>query len=157
LAEKEKARVRFVDDGIPCLTQRVLAPYGGWHLLVGCLLLNLTDRCQARPALEKLFELLPGPERGAALMDSDGEARAILRPCGLVNKRIVAIREMSQDYLDPRKRKPLDLRYCGQYAIDSWDIFIGGARLLPEDTSDGELGLYLELMWETQWKKDAKE
>lgn len=49
-------------DDLPCATQRACAEVGPWHLLVGCMMLNKTDRWQARPAIRALFDLAPIPE-----------------------------------------------------------------------------------------------
>ena len=144
------SKVRFVDDGLPCLTQRVCAQHSDWHILIGCLLLTKTDRKQARPALEMLFDRVPGPAEAAALKDpEDKEAlRDVLEPCGLLNRRFQAIVELSRDYLDPSKRVPLDLSWVGKYAIDSYDMFALGAELHVADVEDPELTDWLVGFWE---------
>lgn len=45
---------------------------------------------------------------------------------------------------------PRDLYGCGQYAYDSWRIFVKGDR--PEAVSDGPLTLFLA-RWHSGWRE----
>ena len=100
---ESRGEVRFVDDGRPCLTQRTLAAVSPWHLVVGVLMQNRTDRGCARPALERVFRIAPTPEDALAL---SGEGRGLLleaiRSCGLQNRRLRAILEATEDYVAGR-------------------------------------------------------
>jgi hypothetical protein len=137
-------RVEFVEDGIPCLTQRTLAPIGDWHLLLGCMMLNQTHRRQARPALVTIFERAGRPEdlAGAEIGDA-------LLPCGLATRRERGIREMTAALL--AGVPVLKLPHIGDYAIDSWHIFARGVVLFPEDVGDHSLKPYLEGVWAGRW------
>ena len=129
-------------DDRPCATQRACAGLGAWHVLVGCLLLNKTGRKQARAALRLLFELVPDP--GDLDGVADAELVPILRSCGLVNRRIVALRNLTADWLEG---KPVhSIRHCGQYAWDSFDIFVDGLRIERRPDMDAEIGRYLSEM-----------
>lgn len=129
-------------DDQPCATQRACATLGAWHVLVGCLMLNRTERRQARAALRALFVLAPDP---GCLADVDEDRlREILRPCGLGNRRLTAIRALTEDWL---AGKPVeDIRYCGPYAIDSFNIFVRGVNVERRPDMDGEILLYLDMM-----------
>lgn len=129
----------FQEDGIPCLTQRSLVPFSDWHLLVGCLMLNRTTRRQARAALDQLFRLAPWAQDLEKVTDE--QLLEILRPCGFGNRRAVALRNLTEDFL---KDTPLrDIRHCGPYAWDSFEIFSRGKILDPESVGDSELKAYL--------------
>ena len=131
---------RFVPDGVPCLTQRVTARLGTWHLLVGCMMLNRTERRQAWRALDALFDLAQGPEGLAAVPDD--ALRKILQPCGFGERRLTALRALTEDWLEG---VPLaDIRHVGRYALASHAIFCRGERPDPETVQDGQLRLFLE-------------
>ncbi len=143
--------VRFVEDGVPCLTQRTLRRYGPWHLIVGCLMLNQTDRRQARPALRRIFAMAPSP--GAFLRADRARMREVLLPCGLADARGLRLRQMSEAYV--AGAPPTRLPGLGPYAWDSYDIFINGALLHPEDVGDHSLRPYLVGAWEGRWGPDG--
>jgi hypothetical protein len=126
-------------DDLPCTTQRACAEVGPWHLLVGCMMLNKTDRRQARPAIRALFDLAPIPEDLQNVRDD--QLLAILHPCGLANRRLIALRAMTADWLTGRAVK--DLRYCGQYALDSYDIFVRHKHVALRADIDSEIARYL--------------
>lgn len=84
-------------DDLPCATQRACAQRGAWHVLAGCLMLNRTTRAQARDALRKLFAIVPEPGCLAAV--SNKRLLEILTPCGLGNRRLAALRAMTEDWL----------------------------------------------------------
>ena len=131
---------RFVPDGVPCLTQRVTVRLGTWHLLVGCMMLNRTERRQAWRALDALFDLAPGPE-GLTVVPDDA-LREILRPCGFGERRLIALRALTEDWLEG---VPIaDIRHVGRYALDSHAIFCRGERPDPETVQDHQLQLFLE-------------
>jgi hypothetical protein len=127
--------------------QRTLAPLSDWHLMVGCMMLNQTTRRQAFPALERIFGLAPGPEEFLRL--PDGALRPALLPCGLADRRMGGLRRMTAALLSGVP--VLKLPYAGQYAWDSYDIFVKGAVLHPSDVGDTSLRPYLEGVWEGRW------
>ena len=137
--EAEGAGGLFVEDGVPCLTQRTLAPMGAWHLLLGCVMLNQTHRRQARPAVEAILAAAAGPEEFAAA--PDGPIAAALLPCGLATRRLAVLRAMTEAHL--AGEHVLKLPGLGPYAWDSYDIFALGALLGPEDVGDLSLRPFL--------------
>lgn len=126
-------------DEKPCATQRACAEIDPWHLLVGCMMLNKTDRCQARPAIRRIFELASIPEELAGVRDD--ELLEVLRPCGLGNRRLIALRAMTEDWLAGLAVE--DIRYCGQYALDSYDIFVRQKSIALRPNIDSEIARYL--------------
>lgn len=132
-------KISFVPDGLPCLTQRVLAAVGPWHMLVGCAMLNRTHRRQAWPALERFFEIVREPEELAGVPDEALEP--VLRPCGLARRRLDGIRKMTEDYLAGLPVS--ELRHVGKYGRDSFEIFMLGIRPEPGTVGDHELEKFL--------------
>ena len=127
------------DDDVPCLTQRVLARLGGWELLVGCLMLNKTDRRQALPVLVDLLVRWSTPEE-MAVADPD-EMFEMIKDCGLGRRRTDALRSVSAQWA--AGERPPGMKWCGKYADDSYKIFWTGTPMLPEEVTDGELASYL--------------
>ena len=127
-------------DDKPCATQRACAELGAWNVLVGCLMLNRTTRVQARAALQKLFEVAEDP--GDLEHVPDETLAEILRPCGLGNRRLKAIRALTEDWLNGL---PVEqMRHVGQYAIDSFNIFVRHQEVEVRSDMDAEIRLYLE-------------
>jgi hypothetical protein len=127
-------------DSEPCATQRACAALGAWHVLVGCMMLNKTTRTQARAALKRIFDLVEDPGELADV--SDDALLEILLPCGLANRRLRGLRAMTEDWL---AGKPVDrMRYVGQYAIDSFRIFVLHEEVVVRDDMDAEIRLFLE-------------
>lgn len=132
------------DDDVPCLTQRVLARLGGWEVLVGCIMLNKTDRRQARPVLVELLVRWPTPEEMAAA--DPGEMFEMIKDCGLGRRRTDALRSVSTQWATGAR--PPGMKWCGKYADDSYKIFCEGIPVAPEEVTDGELAGYLR--WRDQ-------
>ena len=129
------------DDG-PCATQRACVGLGAWHVLVGCLMLNRTTRVQARRALRRLFALVPDPGRLAETPDE--LLLDILAPCGLGNRRLRALRALTEDWLEG---KPVEeIRFVGRYALDSFDLFVREVHVERHPAMDAEIRLYLDTM-----------
>lgn len=129
-----------------------------WRILVACMLLNRTDGAQVRPMIEALFKLAPSPKRMVVVCDYDKERLLrLLRPLGLYNRRMAMLRKLSQAYVDefdeigePRYvrkdgRWASHMPGCGQYAVDSLNIFVYG--ILENASSDTWLQKYIE------WRK----
>jgi hypothetical protein len=132
------ASIEFDDD--PCAVQRATVQLGGWQLIVGCMMLNKTHRKQARPALQRIFDLAPIPEEFADVpMEDLVEA---IRPCGLYNRRALMLKRMTEDWMAGVAVEKL--RGTGPYAWDSYDIFVRGIDLEPRPDMDAELVRYLE-------------
>ena len=129
-------------DDLPCATQRACVGRGAWHVLVGCLMLNRTTRTQARNALRKLFAAAPEPGRLADV--SDEHLLEILTPCGLGNRRLAALRALTEDWLEGL---PVEkIRHVGPYALDSFNIFVRGEHVEQRPDMDAEIRLYLNTM-----------
>jgi methyl-CpG-binding domain protein 4 len=104
-----------------------------WKILVVCLLLNLTSRKQVEPMIAGFFEKYPDPK--SIIAASEEELRPILKPLGLVNKRVKTLKRFSIEFLKKEWKTAKDLYGCGKYADDAWRIFCLGnyAGLEPHD------------------------
>ena len=81
-------------------------------------------------------------DRIKAAMKRIQELKTLIKPLGFLNKRSLALKRMSQEWLEKDWTKVKDLYGCGQYAQDSDSIFyLGNTSLEPKD---GELARYLE-------------
>ena len=95
-----------------------------WKLLVVCLLLNQTSRKQVEPMIEGFFQKFPNPE--AVVEASPQEMFEMLRPLGLVNRRISTLKRFSKEFLVKKWDQAIELFGCGKYANDAHRIFIKG-------------------------------
>ena len=112
-----------------------------WHLLVATILLNQSRRTEAWDAcLESLFERWP---TAAELASSSSSLEELLKPHGFANVKAKRLRKMSEQYINWDHVDPRVLYGCGQYAYDSWRIFIKGHRPLPDEVNDGALKGFL--------------
>ena len=112
-----------------------------WRMLVACILLNRTRGFVVRPVLARLLELGPPPE---ALSQSDhSKLVEVIRPLGFKQRRSGYLRHMSRQYL--RERRPETMSGIGDYALESWMIFVEG--FLDFEPSDAKLKAYVD------WKK----
>jgi len=112
-------------------------------MIVACSLVNLTNWSKAKYAHAELVERYHDPY-GLATAPED-ELQEILRPLGLWRRRTKSLYALAGRWLKdgpPRSaRDVLDLPGCGQYAADSWAIFVDGS--LDVYPSDGKLRWYL--------------
>lgn len=112
-----------------------------WHILVSAILLNQSKRTPAWDiTLDKLFEQWP---TASTLASSDSSLEGLLKPHGFSNMKAKRLRRMSEEYLSWDGEDPRRLYGCGQYAYDSWRIFVKGHRPLPEEINDGALKKFL--------------
>lgn len=119
-----------------------------WHILVSAILLNQSRRTVAWDSvLHELFGRWPDAR---ALGDSDSSLEELLRPFGFMNVKAKRLRGMSLGYLEWDGEDPRVLYGCGQYAYDSWRIFVRGDR--PDVVNDGPLSLYLA-RWHSGWRE----
>lgn len=100
-----------------------------WRLLVCCILLNRTTGRQVKAVLDELFSRWPTAQAlGAADIPT---VEGVISSLGL-RKRAMYLVKMSRRY-----HHADDITYlmgCGQYAQDSWDIFVlGDLSTLPTD------------------------
>lgn len=99
-----------------------------WRVLVICILLNVTQGCQARAILPDFFKLVPNAE--AATKVPEEELKELIRPLGLFNKRAALIKEFSAKYLSSDWTHVTSLPGINKYAADAYAIFCVGR---PED------------------------
>jgi len=124
-----------------------------WHLLVAAILLSQSRRTEAWDAcLEGLFERWPS---AAELANSDSSLESTLKPHGFANVKAKRLRKMSEQYINWDHNDPRVLYGCGQYAYDSWRIFIKGHRPLPDEVNDGALKGFLVRYHRYGWRIGA--
>lgn len=122
-----------------------------WALLVGCMLLNQTTRKQVDRVINELLSRWPTPQQ---LMLADvEELRILLRPLGFAKKRSATLQKFSAQWfemlvygMNVRQLSPMTvgrLHGCGDYAVDSYRIFVLDVPLRPEHVKDKELKAYL--------------
>lgn len=135
------------------MTERAPYPRGGWliqesmptawHILVAAILLNQSRRTEAWD--DTLYALFGRWPDASSLAGAGGELEEMLRPFGFMNVKARRLRGMSEGYLEWDRASPdADPRVlygCGEYAYDSWRIFVRGDR--PEEVNDGPLTNFL--------------
>lgn len=109
-----------------------------WRMLVCCILLNKTTGAQAVPVAMEVLETWPTPLLLANAIRVD--LQNIVRPCGLWRRRSLMLKAMSAAF-SRGAVNPAELPGVGDYALDSWTIFVDGR--LPKSVGDGKLRLYL--------------
>jgi endonuclease III len=119
------------------ILQRILVDEDrtGFRMLVGCVLLNLTQRVQVDPVYPVLFDRWPTPhDLQFARM---GELEKVLGPLGLQHRRAMTLRKLATWWVEADRSEGRDERVLameppgiGEYARDSWVIFYLG--LLPQ-------------------------
>lgn len=117
-----------------------------WKVLVCCVMLNNSNRRSVDKVRHEFFEKYRSPFE----IDHDDadDMAVILRPTGLQNVKAKRIIDMSIAYsllsigeIDDAVQS-MDMPSVGEYARDSWNIFINkDVGVQPEDK---ELKLYLE-------------
>ncbi len=91
-----------------------------WHMMVCCILLNLTKREQVDSIRHDLFHFYPTPQDMAKC--DEKILSILLQPLGLYNRRAHTLKRFSQDYINGFT----NIRECygvGQYGEDSWNTF----------------------------------
>lgn len=120
----------------------------GWRMMNGCVLLNLTHRIQVDGVYPELFRCYPDPGHMRNAWLSDLESK--LRPLGLHHRRAMTLRKLSDWWCDAwavagspgeslielgQVRFPpsflelvraMEPPGVGEYARDSWAIFVEG-------------------------------
>jgi endonuclease III len=117
-------------------------------MLVACSLVNLTTWYQAKPALEAILERYGTPEALARAAPED--LHDVMRPLGLWRRRSVTLVKLAARWLElpPGRVNIMKLPGCGQYAADSWAIFVEGRT--DVDPTDGKLSWYLRQLREKE-------
>lgn len=122
------------------LLQEIYRP-DDWKIFVCCMMLNQTCRAQVDKVRTEFFDRWPNARRAASA--DPAEMAQLIKTLGLSNRRSTGIIRMSQDYLNKDWTEPKELYGLGQYAQDSYDIFIR-KRLDNENPSDKFLNKYME-------------
>ena len=91
-----------------------------WKMLVCCVMLNLTTRKQVDKVRDPLFNRYPHAVTMAFC--NEEELSKILEPLGMQNKRALALKRLSLQYVRGFEN-PKELYGIGQYGVDSWEIF----------------------------------
>lgn len=129
-------------------TPRIRSPYGliqeelrdqPWRLLVACIMLNLTSIKQVRPVISQFFERFPTADDCASA--SQAEIAELIKPLGLYNRRAATMIKLSKAFSLERK-SVRDLPGVGDYAADSWRIFVDGK--MDVEPKDSKLKKYIE-------------
>ncbi len=103
-----------------------------WRIFVCCIMLNLTTGKQVHTVIKEMFKRYPNPKRMSEA--NQLELEEMIRSCGLAPKRARTLIRMSHEYRMKKWTKPTDLHGIGQYAQDSYDIFIRGKKSVrPKD------------------------
>tara|TARA_R110001583_G_scaffold70668_2_gene199757 strand:+ start:344 stop:721 length:378 start_codon:yes stop_codon:yes gene_type:complete len=110
-----------------------------WKMMVCCILLNQTNNKQVSKVINDLFKKYPND---TVMGHSDKkEIAELLKPLGLYNRRAKALVKFSVDFKTKQWKRISDCYGIGQYAQDSWDIFI--ENKLDIKPTDKKLKLYL--------------
>ena len=110
-----------------------------WQHMVGVICLNLTNRVQVKAVLPKLFKKYPNPI--TFIRGHSSTQKKMLKPLGMVNKRLERLKKMSIDFLTWDYKDAKDLHGIGKYGSDSYRIFYKNE--IPENVQDKELKKYL--------------
>ena len=110
-----------------------------WQHMVGVICLNLTNRVQVKSVLPKLFKKYPNPI--TFIRGHSSTQKKMLKPLGMVNKRLDRLKKMSIDFLTWNYKDANDLHGIGKYGSDSYRIFYKNE--IPENVQDKELKKYL--------------
>jgi hypothetical protein len=113
-----------------------------WHILVAAILLNQSRRNEAWD--NTLWQLFGEWPTALTLASSDPSLEKLLKPHGFSNMKAKRLRRMSAEYLVWDKKSAKDLYGCGQYAYDSWRVFVKGDRPKPHEINDKALVKFLE-------------
>lgn len=113
-----------------------------WHILVAAILLNQSKRTPAWDGM--LYELFSRWSSPSSLASADEGLEALLTPQGFANVKAKRLRRMSEEYTSWDHQDARILYGCGQYAYDSWRIFVRGDRPQPSEVKDGVLVKFLE-------------
>ena len=110
-----------------------------WQHMVGVICLNLTNRVQVKAVLPKLFKKYPNPI--TFIRGHSSTQKKMLKPLGMVNKRLERLKKMSIDFLTWDYKDAKDLHGIGKYGSDSYRIFY--LNEIPKDVKDKELKRYI--------------
>jgi methyl-CpG-binding domain protein 4 len=113
-----------------------------WKVMVCCIFLNQTTRKQVDKIREDFFSKWQTPEE---LSKADpNEVIEMIRPLGFYNRRTQTLIRFSREWIEKKWKSPIELHGIGQYALDSWKLFI--ENVLVENPSDHVLKDYV--LWQ---------
>ena len=115
-------------------------------------MLNQTSRKQVEPMIGCFFEKYPSAL--SVVKADDQELLNMLRPLGLVNRRIKTLKKFSIGYLENQWESAKDLYGCGKYADDAYRIFIKGDWRNVEP-NDHALNFYHGFL-SNEWNGESK-
>ena len=110
-----------------------------WQHMVGVICLNLTNRVQVKAILPKLFKKYPNPI--TFIRGHSSIQKKMLKPLGMVNKRLDRLKKMSIDFLTWDYKDATDLHGIGKYGSDSYRIFYKNE--IPKNVTDKVLKKYI--------------
>lgn len=116
-----------------------------WAQLVACVCLNRTGGRTVRKVLPRLFAVADTPEKMARLFPH--QLVEILEPLGFQNQKSSTVVMMSRAWIQKGTdstwhwQEIMDLPGVGQYAADSWRIFVQKDLTEPEP-KDKSLRVY---------------
>lgn len=114
-----------------------------WKVMVCCIFLNQTTRKQVNKVREEFFGKWPDAiALGSAKLE---EVTETIRALGFYNRRAKTLVRFSQEWTDKEWKSPRELHGIGEYAHDSWKIFVDGE--IVEEPSDHVLKDY------AKWRK----
>ena len=115
-----------------------------WKVMVSCIFLNQTTRKQVDKIREDFFRRWSSPESLSQARPE--EVSEMIKPLGFYNRRAKTLIRFSTEWLEKDWKSPIELHGIGQYALDSWKLFIENEMV--ENPSDHVLKDYVK--WKIQ-------
>lgn len=116
-----------------------------WKILVCTIMLNQTTGTQVHAVIKEMFRRWPNAK---AMANADKrELQRLIKPCGLWKVRSERLIRFSQEFIWKDWVEPKELYGIGQYAQHSFEIFVKGLKIRPQDK---ELKKYV------QWKYNKR-
>lgn len=114
-------------------------------MMVACILINRTHWRQVEPVLKRLRARCKDA-RGVVRCPIE-EVLEIIKPLGLHNRRTSILRRFALEWSDKAPTSSEDVAKmtgCGEYAVQSFMIFVEGKMPPLEKVSDPKLAWYVE-------------
>ena len=127
-----------------------------WKIFVCCIFCNLTKRRTSEPYFWETIKRWPTPK---ALANADEqELLNLISPLGLSERRMRALKRMSDDYINlDWKDDPKCLYGIGKYASDAYQIFCAGdwQNVKPKDGALVNYHNYLKELYNVTKEENA--
>ena len=127
-----------------------------WKIFVCCIFCNLTKRRTSEPYFWETIKRWPTPK---ALSNADEqELLNLIAPLGLSERRMRALKRMSDDYINlDWKDDPKCLYGIGKYASDAYQIFCAGdwQNVEPKDGALVNYHNYLKELYNVTKEENA--